>query len=111
MQRLPRDKPNILLQLEPLFTSGFVSQRRGIVDLTIASWNVSFGREPTLSYPPQLEQALRRLRGTAKLSLPGLEARDGDDVSWKLNLYHSRNVTDSGRILHPRFTNLKATRK
>ncbi|KAF1967115.1 hypothetical protein BU23DRAFT_484721 [Bimuria novae-zelandiae CBS 107.79] len=77
--KLPRNNPQILLHLESLFTSGFVSRRRGIVDSSIVTWNATFGREQTLTYPPRLAQALHPLRSTVELSLPGFEVQDGDD--------------------------------
>lgn len=81
MHKIPRSNAQILVHLEALITSGFVSRRRGIVDLSIASWNATFGREAGLTYPPRLEQALRRLCNTVELSLPGLDARIGDKVN------------------------------
>ncbi|KAJ4359794.1 uncharacterized protein N0V89_000350 [Didymosphaeria variabile] len=79
MHKLPRNNGQVLLHLDPLITSGFVSRRREIVDSSIAAWNATFGREKSLRYPLRLEEALRRLRSTVELSLPGLEIRDGDD--------------------------------
>jgi hypothetical protein len=58
-----------------------MSRRRVVVELSIAAWNATFGKEKTLRYPSRLEESLRRLRSTVELSLPGLEVRDGDDVS------------------------------
>lgn len=81
MHKLPRNNGQILIHLEPLITSGFVSRRRGIVESSIAAWNATFGREQTLRYPSRLEESLRRLRSTVELSLPGLEVREGDNVS------------------------------
>jgi hypothetical protein len=51
------------------------------VNISIATWNKTFGNEESLRYPSRLEQALRRLRSTVDLSLPSLEARDEDIVS------------------------------
>ena len=81
IERLPRKDGQILLHLEPLITAGFISRRRSIVNVSVVMWNKTFGKEESLRYPSQLEKALRRLRSTAELSLPSLEARDEDDVS------------------------------
>jgi hypothetical protein len=81
IERLPRKDGKILLHLEPLITAGFVSRRRSIVNISIATWNRTFGLEDSLQYPSHLEKALRRLRTTVELSLPSLDARDGDAVS------------------------------
>lgn len=79
MYKLPRDK-QILVHLESLITSGLTSQRRGIVDLSIASWNATFGKEETIRYPTQLEEALRRLSSSVELSLPSLDVRGNEMV-------------------------------
>jgi len=68
------------MHLEPLITSGFVSRRRSIVNISIGTWNKTFGKEESLRYPARLEKALRRLRSTVDLSLPSLEVRDEDSV-------------------------------
>lgn len=80
MMKIPRDNGTVLLPLETLVASGFVSRRRRIVESSIATWNATFGREQTLEYPPRLEEALRRLQGTVQLSLPGLDLRAGTEV-------------------------------
>jgi hypothetical protein len=82
MERLPRKDGQILLHLEPLITAGFLSRRRGIVNMSIATWNATFGKEVTLRYPTQLEQALQRLRNTATLSLPSLDVQEAHVVSF-----------------------------
>jgi hypothetical protein len=86
IERLPRKDGQILLHLEPLVTAGFVSRRRNIVNISIATWNKTFGQEESLRYPSHLEQALRRLRNTVDLSLPSLPPRDDDVVSIALHM-------------------------
>jgi hypothetical protein len=81
IDRLPRKDSQILLHLESLVTSGFRSRRRSIVNISIATWNSTFGKEESLRYPPRLEQALRRLRNSVELSLPSLVVRPEDAVS------------------------------
>ncbi|KAH9859637.1 hypothetical protein IAQ61_011418 [Plenodomus lingam] len=73
--RLPRKDSQILLHLETLITSGFLSRRRGIVNTSIATWNETFGKEEHLRYPTGLERALRRLRNHVDLELPSLDVR------------------------------------
>ncbi|KAL7770299.1 hypothetical protein CFE70_000232 [Pyrenophora teres f. teres 0-1] len=85
MQRLPRKDSQILLQLEALMTAGFLSRRRSIVNVSIATWNSTFGKEDILIYPSRLETALRLLRQNVELSLPSLEAREEDAVSFSCN--------------------------
>lgn len=72
IEKLPRKDSQILLHLEPLLAAGFVSRRRGIITMSVATWNATFGREETLRYPSQLEQALCRLRNSVNLLLPSL---------------------------------------
>jgi hypothetical protein len=86
IERLPRKDSQILVHLEPLITAGFVSRRRSVVNISIATWNKTFGKEESLRYPPRLETALRRLGDTVELSLPSLEDRTGDIVSALLKL-------------------------
>jgi hypothetical protein len=81
IERLPRKDGQLLVHLESLITAGFVSRRRSIVNISIATWNKTFGQEESLRYPSQLEQALRRLRKTVELSLPSLDIQDEDVVS------------------------------
>jgi hypothetical protein len=81
IERLPRKDGQILLHLEPLITSGFVSRRRSIVNLSIITWNKTFGNEDSLRYPSRLEAVLRRVNKSAELILPSLDPRDDDSVS------------------------------
>ncbi|KAL5118903.1 hypothetical protein ACEQ8H_003226 [Pleosporales sp. CAS-2024a] len=95
LERLPRKDAQILLHLESLITAGFVSKRKSIVNMSIATWNKTFGQEESLQYPPGLEQALRRLRNTVELSLPSLESRD--DATDGISFYESDSNTESTR--------------
>lgn len=81
IERLPRKDGQILLHLEPLITAGFLSRRRSIANISITTWNSTFGREESLRYPSRLEQALQRLRSSVDLSLPSLEVCIEDAVS------------------------------
>lgn len=81
IERLPQQDGQALLHLETLLTAGFVSRRRSIVNISIETWNKTFGKQDSLQYPPNLEQALRRLRNSVELSLPSLEVRKEDAVS------------------------------
>lgn len=84
------------------------------MNISIATWNKTFGQEDSLRYPSRLEQALRRLRNTVELSLPSLQPRDEDAVSstkrrvnWTpplilsqvdaLSFYESDNITEDAR--------------
>lgn len=110
IERLPRKDGQILLHLEPLITAGFLSRRHGIVNMSIATWNATFGKEETLRYPAQLEQALRRLRNSVQLSLPSLDVREEDAVSFSFS-YLCTAWTDSSRLISRRFTNLMLVSK
>ncbi|KAI4606409.1 hypothetical protein J4E80_010161 [Alternaria sp. BMP 0032] len=81
VERLPRKDSQTLLHLQALVTAGFLSRRRSIVNISIATWNATFGKEDSLRYPTRLEQALRQLRNSVELSLPSLEVREDDAVS------------------------------
>ena len=81
VERLPRKDSQTLLHLQALITAGFLSRRRSIVNISIATWNATFGKEDSLRYPTRLEQALRQLRNSVELSLPSLEVQEDDAVS------------------------------
>lgn len=89
IERLPRKDESLLLHLEILITAGFVSRRRSIVNLSIALWNKTFGKQESLRYPSRLEKALRRLGTSVELCLPSLEPRDEDIVSIVVMLINS----------------------
>lgn len=74
IDRLPRKDGSMLSALEPLLTAGFLSRRRGIVNISIKTWNATFGQESSLRYPSRLEKALQRLRNTVEISVPSLTA-------------------------------------
>ncbi|KAF2853284.1 hypothetical protein T440DRAFT_445226 [Plenodomus tracheiphilus IPT5] len=86
--RLPRKDSQILLHLETLITSGFLSRRRAIVNISIVTWNHTFGKEERLRYPAGLEQALRRLHNYVELELPSLDLRN-DDTDEEPTFYDS----------------------
>lgn len=81
INRLPRKDSQILLHLESLITAGFLSRRRSIINISIATWEKTFGKEDSLRYPPRLETVLRRLRNSVDLILPSLDIREDDAVS------------------------------
>ncbi|KAI4654215.1 uncharacterized protein J4E78_007260 [Alternaria triticimaculans] len=93
VERLPRKDSQTLLHLQALVTAGFLSRRRSIVNISIATWNATFGKEDSLRYPTRLEQALRQLRNSVELSLPSLEVRE-DDAENKLSFYDSDTSAD-----------------
>ncbi|KAI4640954.1 uncharacterized protein J4E79_011776 [Alternaria viburni] len=93
VERLPRKDSQTLLHLQALITAGFLSRRRSIVNISIATWNATFGKEDSLRYPTRLEQALRQLRNSVELSLPSLEVRE-DDAENKLSFYDSDTSVD-----------------
>ncbi|PZD26665.1 Rif1-N domain containing protein [Pyrenophora tritici-repentis] len=93
VERLPRKDSQILLQLESLMTTGFLSRRRSIVNVSIATWNRTFGKEDTLKYPLRLETALRLLRNNVELCLPSLEARE-EDADTMVSFYDSDTTTE-----------------
>lgn len=116
IERLPRKDGQTLSLLEPLITAGFVSRRRDIVNISIATWNKTFGREESLRYPTQLEQALRRLRNTVELSLPSLPASEGEGDD-DLSFYESDSNEEaqpaykSSRVRESPFKIIKSARK
>lgn len=84
--RLPRKDSQVLLHLEPLITAGFITKRRSIVNISIESWNNTFGQEADLRYSTSLEHVLLRLHKIAELSLPSLDIRSDEEVSFPMTL-------------------------
>ena len=88
IERLPRKDSQLLTTLEPLLTAGFVSRRRAILNISIKSWNATFGQESSLRYPSKLEEALQQLRHAVEISVPSLPA--ADNVSRVASFLHLR---------------------
>jgi hypothetical protein len=93
IERLPRTDSQVLLHFESLITSGFVSRRRSIVNISIATWNKTFGKEDDLRYPKRLEAVLRRLHNSVELVLPSLDLTDDASVSSTCKLQISTVLT------------------
>ncbi|KAL1794518.1 hypothetical protein ACET3X_007939 [Alternaria dauci] len=117
IERLPRTDDTTLLHLQPIITAGFLSRRRSVVNLSIATWNATFGKEDSLRYSPRLEQALRQLWHSVELSLPSLEVRE-EDAENKLSFYDSDTSADevkrafkSPRVKDSPFRISKASRR
>jgi hypothetical protein len=90
IERLPKKDSQLLTTLEPLLTAGFVSRRRGILNISIKSWNATFGQENSLRYPSQLEKALQLLRSTVELSVPSLPAAVDVSIRQLISSLHLR---------------------
>ncbi|KAF2262681.1 hypothetical protein CC78DRAFT_569549 [Lojkania enalia] len=93
--RLPRKDSSLLSALEHLIASGLSSRRWEIVKVTVATWNVTFGKEDSLQYPPRVEKAVQKLRGTVDLSLPSLLANEDYDSG--LSFYESDSSDSNTR--------------
>ncbi|KAF3044330.1 hypothetical protein E8E12_008422 [Didymella heteroderae] len=116
IERLPRKDGQVLATLEPLVTAGFVSRRRGIVNVSIATWNKTFGEQESLRYPSRLETILRRLRSFVDLTLPSLDTKD-DESGAEVSIYDSddssegpRRSARSSRIKESPFKIIKSAR-
>ncbi|KAI9729588.1 MAG: hypothetical protein M1834_006784 [Cirrosporium novae-zelandiae] len=62
-----------LSSFTPILLAGFICTREVITNEFITFWNETFGAEPTLQYPRELETVLVNLRFSADIHLPGLE--------------------------------------
>ncbi|KAF2468541.1 uncharacterized protein BDR25DRAFT_344263 [Lindgomyces ingoldianus] len=97
LERLPRKDSSMLVVLEPLVTAGFSSRRLSIVNISITTWNATFGKEESLRYPSRLENILRRFHSTVNISLPSLSLKD-EDVHETPSFYDSDSqIVDSER--------------
>lgn len=90
IKKLPRKDSAMLVVLEPLILAGFSSRRRKIVNIAIQTWNETFGKDPNLRYPAQLEQYLQKLRGLVDLELPNLPAPESESES-QISFYDSES--------------------
>lgn len=70
----------MLVALEPLIASGFNTRRRRLVNISVETWNDTFGKLESLRYPPRLELAVQRLVKIVDLSLPSFQTHDDDTV-------------------------------
>lgn len=103
-ERLPRKDGQMLSALEPLLAAGFLSRRRAIVNISVLSWNATFGKESSLRYPSRLERALQRMRNTVELSVPSLPTVTDSSVSrFKLQPQFAPN--QNGRMIQSHFMN------
>lgn len=74
MGRFQKKDSALLVSLGQLLGAGLRSRRRAIVNLSVETWNSTFGKEEALLYPTVLSSALARLRDIVPLSAPGLNS-------------------------------------
>jgi hypothetical protein len=70
IQSLPRHDSEMLSNLEALLSCGLESRRKGTVNATITTWNATFGKQSSLTYPSRLRTALAKLKTISDISLP-----------------------------------------
>ncbi|KAF2001935.1 hypothetical protein P154DRAFT_463475 [Amniculicola lignicola CBS 123094] len=101
---LPRKDSDVLAALEPLISAGFLSQRRAIVNMSVTTWNKTFGQQESLQYPQRLAQALRRLQKVVEISSPGLSLSKKDNENDAPMFYESEddNMATNQRLESPR---------
>jgi hypothetical protein len=68
----PRKDSTYLQAFDTLIAAGLSCRRISIVNATVGFWNESFGAEDDLEYPPMVAKALRKLKPTVELQLPGV---------------------------------------
>lgn len=79
LDALPRHDSLALSNVCALIASGLESRRKCTVNATIKSWNATYGKSESLTYPRRIRNALRRLRTVADISLPTFPAESDDD--------------------------------
>ncbi|OCL08110.1 hypothetical protein AOQ84DRAFT_389086, partial [Glonium stellatum] len=90
VERLPRNDSSLLVALEVMIAAGFSSRRRGMVNVSIETWNCTFGVNDKLEYPPKIKLALKRIRPFVDLRLPTFP--EGDDAQGiAADFYDSEN--------------------
>ncbi|KAG0133462.1 hypothetical protein HOY82DRAFT_669073 [Tuber indicum] len=68
--RLPQHDGKILADLATLIKCGLESRLKPIVNISVKSWNLTFGEQESIIYPKRVRGALKRLRPIADLKLP-----------------------------------------
>ena len=68
---IPHDD-ELLQRFEPLIRSGFSSSDYLIMSFTVSFWNRTFGRQDSISYPPNLLLVILRVRHEEVVNLPAL---------------------------------------
>lgn len=96
LRTLPSKDSNILRALEPLLVAGFASPHRSIVNETILFWNDTFGSQPSLIYPSQLEAVLRARSADADIELPTFPGSSDGKVPASLpDFFESQSQLDN----------------
>ncbi|RPA92578.1 hypothetical protein L873DRAFT_1709380 [Choiromyces venosus 120613-1] len=78
--RLPQHDGKILADLATLVKCGLESRFKPIVNLSVKSWNLTFGEQESIIYPKRVRAALKRLRPIADLKLPSFPDEQEDDI-------------------------------
>ncbi|CUS08597.1 unnamed protein product [Tuber aestivum] len=78
--RLPQHDGKILADLATLIKCGLESRLKPIVNLSVKSWNLTFGEQESIIYPKRVRGALKRLRPVADLKLPSFLDELEDDI-------------------------------
>ncbi|KAI9766628.1 MAG: hypothetical protein M1840_006439 [Geoglossum simile] len=81
VQRLLRKDSFVLKTLSTLISCGLESHRKVIANATVELWNSTFGQQETLDYPPNVKNALRRLRPIVDLQLPTFPESADDEIA------------------------------
>ncbi|PWW76698.1 hypothetical protein C7212DRAFT_357631 [Tuber magnatum] len=78
--RLPQHDGKILSDLATLIKCGLECRLKPIVNLSVKSWNLTFGEQESIIYPKRVRGALKRLRPIADLKLPSFPDELEDDI-------------------------------
>lgn len=80
-----------LSNVEPLLCAAFRSTHRHIISLTAETWNQIYGDAEHIEYPETLRTVLASLGSSVDVARPGLEIRDLEDSSVRLNFTESQD--------------------
>ena len=84
LESVAKPDSKLLSMLQDLFTAGFGSRHRSVVNSMITMWDHTFATAASLQYPVELQAVFTKLRRTVDLELPGLIEDGEPEVSVQL---------------------------
>lgn len=107
LKALPSSE-TLLKALDILFAAGLNSSHRSIVNDTVTFWNDTFGQLESISYPPNVEHALRRIRPLVELELPTFPVSTDDQPSPLKDFVESQEIAELDSVETPSRTRPKS---
>ncbi|KAL8674339.1 MAG: hypothetical protein Q9168_001268 [Polycauliona sp. 1 TL-2023] len=99
LESVAKPDSKFLSMLQDLFTAGFGSRHRRVVNSMITMWDHTFATAVSLQYPVELQAVFTKLRRTVDLELPGfIEDGEPEYPSSPLNFVDTQEDNSEGQI-------------